>query len=79
MTAAPTTIVTFQVRMLGGLPMPLLHTNVDAGYIGDYDLESYISIYLKDAQKRVQQYAPSGFSFSINDVRKPLSIAVDLC
>ncbi|RMZ92424.1 hypothetical protein DV736_g304, partial [Chaetothyriales sp. CBS 134916] len=37
------------------------------GYIGDFDLGDYANLYLKDAQKRLQQYAPEGFTLTIND------------
>ncbi|RMD41713.1 hypothetical protein DV735_g3388, partial [Chaetothyriales sp. CBS 134920] len=37
------------------------------GYIGDFNLGDYAQIYLKDARKRIQQYVPEGFVFTIND------------
>jgi hypothetical protein len=41
--------------------------NEDIGYIGDNDIYQYIPIYLQDATARMQQYAPSGFTFTTND------------
>ena len=36
------------------------------GYLGDINLEQYLKIYLTDATSRLQQYAPSGFTLTIN-------------
>jgi hypothetical protein len=37
------------------------------GYLGDLNLLSYLDIYLADAQSRLSQYVPSGFTLTIND------------
>jgi hypothetical protein len=37
------------------------------GQLGDLDVETYIPKYLKAATARMQQYAPSGFTFNVND------------
>jgi hypothetical protein len=42
--------------------------------IGDQLLEKYIPIYLKEATARFQTYAPSGFTFSVNDTYAMQSI-----
>lgn len=42
--------------------------------LGDLDLQGYISIYLPDAKARLQQYAPEGFEFSLNDTYAMQSI-----
>lgn len=36
------------------------------GQIGDINVEQYLKIYLQDATKRLQQYAPSGFNLTVN-------------
>ncbi|KAF2490043.1 3-phytase [Lophium mytilinum] len=41
--------------------------NDPTGQLGDLDLEGYIPMYLKTATARMQQFAPSGFSFTAND------------
>lgn len=40
------------------------------GYLGDISLEKYVNIYLQDATARLQQYAPSGFTFTVNGESK---------
>jgi hypothetical protein len=35
--------------------------------MGDMDLERYIPLYLADATKRLQAYAPGGFNLTVND------------
>lgn len=42
--------------------------------LGDLDLETYIPLYLKNATARMQQYAPAGFAFSLNDTYAMQSI-----
>jgi hypothetical protein len=42
--------------------------------IGDQDLEKYLTVYLKDATARMQQYAPAGFVFNVNDTYAMQSI-----
>lgn len=37
------------------------------GYLGDSDLWTYIPKYLQNATARLQEYAPSGFQFTVND------------
>lgn len=45
------------------------------GDIGDRDLiTEYVPLYLKDATARLQQYAPAGFSFNVNDTYAMQSI-----
>ncbi|OCK74404.1 3-phytase [Lepidopterella palustris CBS 459.81] len=44
------------------------------GILGDLDLETYLPIYLKDATARMQQYAPAGFIFNVNDTYAMQSI-----
>jgi hypothetical protein len=44
------------------------------GQLGDLDVEQYIPLYLKDATARMQQYAPAGFSFNVNDTYAMQSI-----
>lgn len=44
------------------------------GYLGDDDLFTYIPKYLKNATARIQQYAPSGFTFTTNDTYAMQSI-----
>ncbi|KAL1624192.1 hypothetical protein SLS54_004122 [Diplodia seriata] len=39
----------------------------DIGDIGDQDVFKYIPVYLQDATKRLQTYAPQGFSFNVNN------------
>ena len=34
--------------------------------LGDINLERYVATYLRDATSRMQQYAPSGFTFNVN-------------
>jgi len=41
--------------------------NAIIGYLGDSDLFNYIPKYLGAAAARMQQYAPSGFEFTVND------------
>lgn len=36
------------------------------GYLGDISLEKYLTIYLRDATSRLQQYAPAGFALNVN-------------
>lgn len=51
------------------------NTNVDPiGELGDLILLNYLSIYLKDATARMQQYAPPGFTFNTNDTYAMQSI-----
>ena len=38
------------------------------GILGDLDLLSYLPLYLKNAQARMQKHAAPGFTFTINDV-----------
>jgi len=40
---------------------------VEIGEIGDLDLLTYIPKYLTNATRRMQQYAPPGFTFTTND------------
>jgi hypothetical protein len=42
--------------------------------MGDQDLEKYLSIYLQAAVARMQQYAPAGFTFNVNDTYAMQSI-----
>ncbi|KAI9822640.1 MAG: hypothetical protein M1827_000359 [Pycnora praestabilis] len=44
------------------------------GYLGDSDLFTYIPLYLTNATARMQQYAPSGFTFTTNDTYAMQSI-----
>ena len=44
------------------------------GVLGDLILLNYLPVYLKDAQKRMQQHAPSGFTFTLNDTYAMQSI-----
>lgn len=44
------------------------------GFLGDIDLEPYIPKYLQNATARMQQYAPAGFNFSVNDTYAMQSI-----
>ena len=40
----------------------------DVGSIGDLDLfYTYVPLYLADATKRINAYAPKGFEFNVND------------
>ena len=48
------------------LPLP--------GSLGDYDLETYIPLYLSDATDRLQQYVPEGFVLDLNDTYAMQSI-----
>ena len=48
-------------------------------YLGDFNLLKYLPLYLKPAQRRLQQYAPEGFTVTINDVSStPLSCVLKL-
>lgn len=40
--------------------------NFTIGYLGDINVEQYITIYLPAATQRLQQYAPSGFVLNVN-------------
>ncbi|KIW02731.1 uncharacterized protein PV09_06165 [Verruconis gallopava] len=42
--------------------------------MGDQDLLKYVALYLQDATKRVQAYAPKGFTFTVNDTYAMQSI-----
>lgn len=42
--------------------------------LGDYDLQGYVAIYLKDATARLQKYAPAGFKLTLNDTYAMQSI-----
>ena len=44
------------------------------GQLGDLDLLKYLHVYLPAATKRMQQYAPSGFTFNVNDTYAMQSI-----
>jgi hypothetical protein len=44
------------------------------GELGDLDLLNYLHVYLPAATKRMQQYAPSGFTFNVNDTYAMQSI-----
>jgi hypothetical protein len=44
------------------------------GYLGDDDVFSYIPKYLGPATARLQQYAPAGFKFTVNDTYAMQSI-----
>lgn len=44
------------------------------GYLGDLDLYSYLPIYLADAQSRLSQYVPKGFTLTLNDTYAMQSI-----
>lgn len=44
------------------------------GFIGDYDLFTYLPKYLGAATKRLQAYAPSGFTLNVNDTYAMQSI-----
>lgn len=45
------------------------------GYIGDYDMFfHYVPMYLRDAQARMNSYAPANFSFTLNDTYAMQSI-----
>lgn len=44
------------------------------GSLGDLDLEGYLPIYLGAATARMNQYAPAGFTFSLNDTYAMQSI-----
>jgi hypothetical protein len=36
--------------------------------LGDLNLLAYLPKYLKNAQSRMQSYAPAGFTFTLNDL-----------
>jgi hypothetical protein len=42
--------------------------------MGDQDLEKYLTVYLKAATARMQQYSPAGFTFTVNDTYAMQSI-----
>jgi hypothetical protein len=42
--------------------------------MGDQDLEKYVAVYMKAAVARMQQYAPAGFAFTVNDTYAMQSI-----
>jgi hypothetical protein len=42
--------------------------------MGDQDVIKYVALYLQDATKRIQAYAPHGFSFTVNDTYAMQSI-----
>ncbi|KAJ9619892.1 hypothetical protein H2203_008166 [Taxawa tesnikishii (nom. ined.)] len=44
------------------------------GDLGDMDLEHYLPLYLGNATARMQAYAPSGFTFTVNDTYAMQSI-----
>ena len=44
------------------------------GQLGDLNLLNYLHVYLPAATKRMQQYAPSGFTFNVNDTYAMQSI-----
>ena len=44
------------------------------GYLGDLDLFTYLPKYLKKATKRLQKYAPQGFTMNFNDTYAMQSI-----
>jgi hypothetical protein len=44
------------------------------GVLGDLDLLNYLHVYLPAATKRMQQYAPAGFTFNVNDTYAMQSI-----
>ena len=44
------------------------------GQLGDLDVLNYLHVYLPDATKRMQQYAPAGFTFNVNDTYAMQSI-----
>jgi hypothetical protein len=44
------------------------------GYLGDSNLFTYLPKYLGAATKRMQKYAPSGFTFTVNDTYAMQSI-----
>ncbi|EHY55106.1 3-phytase A [Exophiala dermatitidis] len=46
----------------------------EIGYIGDYDLLSYLPKYLNDARDRLADYVPAGFNLTINDTYAMQSI-----
>lgn len=46
----------------------------EIGYLGDFKLLDYITLYLPNATARLQQYAPEGFTFSVNDTYAMQSI-----
>jgi hypothetical protein len=48
--------------------------NTVPGYLGDLDLFTYLPRYLGPATARMQQYAPSGFAFTVNDTYAMQSI-----
>lgn len=54
---------------------PCFNDNDDViGFLGDSDLFSYITKYLKDATARLQPYVPSGFQLTTNDTYAMQSI-----
>jgi hypothetical protein len=48
--------------------------NATLGDLGDLDLLTYLTVYLKDATARMQKYAPPGFTFNVNDTYAMQSI-----
>lgn len=61
------TLASYDSCINGGYTEPLYE-------LGDLDILTYLPIYLKDATARLQQYAPDGITFTLNDTYAMQSI-----